>query len=123
MGAHWSAARFTTPPYDTAGANVTDVVIEDQRVSFSTTAIGVPHLVKVSYFPNWEVVSGGEGPYPVTPSLMLVVPTEQDVVLEFRATPVETIGTVLTLAGFGFIVGWWVLRRRQRHRAAEEQAA
>ncbi len=117
------SARFTTPPYDTAGANVSDIVIEDQRITFSTDAIGVPHLVKVSYFPNWEVVSGGEGPYPVTPSLMLVVPTDEDVVLEFRATPVENIGTVLTLAGVGFIVVWWVLRRRRRNQAAQEQAA
>mgnify|MGYP001544564322 FL=1 len=118
-----TAARFTTSPYDTADANVSDIVIEDQRVTFSTTAVGVPPLVKGSYFPNWDVVSGGEGPYPGTPSLMLVVPTEQDVVLEFRSTSVENIGTVLTLAGLGFIAGWWVLRRRRRHQAAQEQAA
>ncbi|NND04321.1 MAG: hypothetical protein HKN91_16200, partial [Acidimicrobiia bacterium] len=33
---------------------VSNVEITDHRISFRTTAIGVPHLVKVSYFPNWQ---------------------------------------------------------------------
>ena len=41
----------------------------------TSTASGSPVLVKVSYFPNWEA-SGAEGPYRVTPNLMVVVPTE-----------------------------------------------
>jgi hypothetical protein len=36
-----------------AGA-VSDIVVENHRISFTTTAIGVPHLVRVSYFPNWR---------------------------------------------------------------------
>jgi len=27
------------------------------RISFHTTAVGVPHLVKVSYFPNWRAIT------------------------------------------------------------------
>jgi hypothetical protein len=39
---------------------VTDVVVEPDRISFTTDAVGVPHLVKMSYFPNWTVTEGGE---------------------------------------------------------------
>ena len=41
-----------------------------------------PVLVKVSYFPNWEV-DGAEGPYRIAPNMMVVVPTENEVRLHF----------------------------------------
>jgi len=59
--------------------------------------------VKVSYFPNWRV-EGAEGPYRAAPSLMVVVPTSNEVVLEFRNTWAENLGmaiTLLTLVGLG----------------------
>ena len=89
---------------------VTEIVVNDHRISFSTTAVGVPHVVKVSYFPNW-VAEGAEGPWRATPSLMVVVPTEEDVVIEFRDTWAETVGKILTLAG---IVGLVVAGLRPR---------
>jgi uncharacterized membrane protein len=82
-------------PYAGRGV-VTDIVQEDHRISFTTTAVGVPHLVKVSYFPNWTV-DGAEGPYRAAPSLMIVVPTSEHVVLEFRNTSAENLGMALTL--------------------------
>ncbi len=94
------------------GGRVSDVVVEDDRISFTTTAVGVPHMVKMSHFPNWRVTEGGEGPYPAAPSLMVVVPTDNHVVLQFRATWVEYLGNLLTLAGLA-VVGTWVWRKRQ----------
>ena len=44
-------------------------------------------LVKVSYFPNWEV-EGAEGPYRIAPNLMVVVPTEQEVHLHYGRSDV-----------------------------------
>ena len=78
--------------------SVSDIVVEDHRISFATEAVGVPHLVKVSYFPNWKA-AGAEGPYLVAPSLMLVVPTESEVVIEFQNTWAEWFGWALTLGG------------------------
>jgi hypothetical protein len=92
----------------TSGVVVSDVVVEDHRISFHTTGIGVPHLVKVSYFPNWKA-TGADGPYHATPSFMVVVPTANDVVLEFRNTPVEVAGWVLTLLGL-LILGALLVR-------------
>ncbi len=39
-------------------------------ISFDVDQIGVPVLVKMSYFPNWHA-SGADGPYRVTPNLMV----------------------------------------------------
>jgi hypothetical protein len=115
--------RFSaTAPYDVTGAEVTDIEIDDHRIAFRTTAVGVPHLVKVSYFPNWKVVQGAEGPYRAAPSLMVVVPTSEQVVLEFRNTWVENIGTLLTFGGILLIGVWWYVRRR-RHRPEVESIA
>jgi hypothetical protein len=96
-----------------AGA-VSDIVVENHRISFTTTAVGLPHLVKVSYFPNWTA-TGADGPWRATPSLMVVVPTSEQVVLEFQDTWAETGGKVATLIGvLGLVgVGIWGVRRRQ----------
>lgn len=93
-------------------------VFEDHEVSFTTNAVGVPHLVKVSYFPNWRV-RGAEGVYRIAPSLMMVIPTQADVTLQFGNRWVENLGktlTVLTLLGLG--VYGVVMRRRRKREAA-----
>ena len=90
---------------------VSDVVVTDSEVSFTTQAVGLPHLVKVSFFPNWTV-EGAEGPYRATPSLMVVVPTEDHVVLRFRNTWAENAGNILTLVGLGGLA-WYGVRRRR----------
>jgi hypothetical protein len=64
-------------------------------------------LVKASYFPNWQV-SGAEGPWRVSPNLMVVVPTSEEVTLEFGTTWVEWLAWAIT--GFG-VVGLVLLVR------------
>lgn len=91
---------------------VSNIVLEDQRIAFDTTAIGVPHLIKVSYFPNWTA-TGAEGPYRATPSLMVVIPTETSVELQFTKTWAETTGAWLTLVGTIGLAAWWVWSRRR----------
>jgi hypothetical protein len=92
---------------------VSDISVDNHRISFTTSAVGAPHLIKVSYFPNW-VAEGAEGPWRATPSLMMVVPTSEDVVLEFRDTWAETGGKVATgLAVVALVgIGVWSARRR-----------
>jgi hypothetical protein len=91
-------------------AQITDVVIEDHRISFTTTAVGVPHLVKVSYFPNWQA-TGAEGPYHATPSFMMVIPTDEEVVLEFANTWAENVGWLLT--GLGLVTSGYLFVRNR----------
>ena len=101
-------------PLDTPENAVSDIVVDNHRISFTTTAIGVPHLVKVSYFPNWEA-QGAEGPWRATPSLMVVVPTSEQVVLEFEDTWAENGGKVASAVGLVALagVGVWGVRRRR----------
>lgn len=95
---------------------ISDVAVEDHRISFSTTGVGVPHLVKVSYFPNWKAI-GAEGPYRSAPSLMVVVPTNEQVVLTFAPTWAEWTGRGLTVLGLAGLVLWPAGRRLTRRRA------
>jgi len=97
-------------PYATTGA-VSDLVVEDHRISFTTTAVGIPHLVKVSYFPNWSV-EGADGPFRAAPSLMVVVPTSEDVVLEFKNTSAENLGMAITIIAITGLTAYAYRRRK-----------
>jgi hypothetical protein len=87
---------------------VSEVVEDDLSISFDVDRVGVPVLVKTSYFPNWEA-SGADGPYRVTPNLMVVVPTEEHVELRYGYTSVEYLGYGLSAAA---VAGTALLARR-----------
>ncbi len=88
--------------------SVSDVEIGQQSVEFSVDQIGVPVLVRVSYFPNWAV-SGADGPYRVSPNHMVVVPTSTDVRMEYQKTSLDWFFYGLTVLGIGLCFFW---RRR-----------
>ena len=112
-----------TPASD-GEAVVSDVVVTDDRIEFTTNAPGRPHLVKMSYFPNWTVTEGADGPYYAAPSLMIVVPNNERVVLQFQATAVENVGSLLTLSGIALVAAWaWHRRRKRREDALIGEAA
>lgn len=105
-------ARLRAAVPITSGGTVSDLVVEDHRISFRTTAVGVPHLVKVSYFPNWRA-RGAEGPFRAAPSLMVIVPTQEEVLLEFVDTAAEDVGEMLTVVALlGLAIGLAVRGRR-----------
>ena len=98
----------TVPKRPLPPVTVSDVASGDDWVRFSVSEPGVPVLVKTSYFPNWEV-EGAEGPFRVTPNLMVVVPTERQVSLHYGRTPVDLAGaglSVLGLAGLALLARW-----------------
>ncbi len=100
----------STRPY-TSGGDVSNVVVEDHKISFDTTAVGVPHMVKMSYFPNWTA-EGADGPYRAAPSVMIVVPTSEHVVIEFSNTSAENLGTALTVIALAGLGAYWYRRRK-----------
>jgi hypothetical protein len=109
-----SISNRPTVQLDVPAHAVSDIVIEDHRISFSTKAIGIPHVVKVSYFPNWTA-QGADGPWRATPSLMVVVPTSSEVVIEFEDTWAEVGGKILSLGGVAVLIGggFWMWSRRR----------
>ncbi len=84
---------------------VSDVELGEQDLRFRVDRVGVPVLVKVSYFPNWDV-SGAEGPYRIGPNMMVVVPTSNEVHLMFGRSGVDVLAYLLTLAGLLLLVFW-----------------
>jgi len=68
----------------------------DNRIEFRTTNLLAPHIVKVSYFPDWKV-KGAYGPYLISPSFMVVFPYQENVTLEFKSGPIDILGNTLSL--------------------------
>jgi hypothetical protein len=77
--------------------------MKDGTIDFTTDRIGEPHVIKVSYFPNWRV-QGAKGPWQLSPGLMVVVPTQAHVRLTYGSTPVEAGGKALTAFGLAVLV-------------------
>ena len=88
----------------------------DQDLSFDVSEIDKPVLVKVSYFPNWEV-DGADGPYRVAPNFMVVIPRSTHVYMHYETSNSDYFFYFVTLVGIGLLVFW---RRRGdvRHRSA-----
>jgi len=70
--------------------------LEHLKITFNTTAIGVPHIIRVSYFPNWQV-TGAYGVYPITPHFMMVIPRSSTVTLTYGRCKWEVFGWGITL--------------------------
>ncbi len=96
-------------------ATVSDIAIDNDRISFSVDQIGTPVLVKASYFPNWKV-SGADGPYRAGPNLMIVVPTDTNVELHYGYTLIDFLGYGLTFLG---LIGLGGLVVADHHRRKE----
>lgn len=94
---------------------VSHVRVGLQDLSFHVSRVGVPMLVKISYYPRWHV-SGATGPYRVSPNLMVVVPTSKDVALNYTSTSALSLGNAVSDATVivGLLVAYGALRRRKR---------
>ena len=68
---------------------ITDLIISSNKIKFTTNKPNELHVIKVSYFPNWEIEQG-LGPFRISPSFMSIVPFENTVVLSFERVNIET---------------------------------
>ena len=100
---------------------VTAVSQTDSSISFHVSQVGTPVLVKVSYFPNWSA-SGADGPWRVTPNLMVVVPTSHDVTLTYGRSTANNLGQLATLLGLVGLVVLFVVPSVRRWRVRHEKA-
>jgi hypothetical protein len=82
---------------------VSNVQLGDQDLRFSVDKVGVPILVKISYFPNWHV-SGAKGPYRIAPNLMVVIPTSKDVHLTYERSNLDYFAYLLTFIGIVMLI-------------------
>ena len=98
---------------------VSDINVGLQSISFHVSRVGVPVLVKISYFPRWHA-TGATGPYRVSPNLMVVIPTSNDVTMVYGSTPMLTIGNIITdlTSLAGLVAIYFYIRRRVLARRA-----
>ncbi len=99
-------------------AKVSRITTSDDRISFDVDRVGVPVVVKASYFPNWKA-SGAKGPYRVTPNEMVVIPTSKHVSLHYGWTPVDLMANLMTLLGLVGLGGLWWWGRKPEPPASE----
>jgi hypothetical protein len=99
-------------------ATVTGIRQGISSISFHVSRVGVPVIVRTSYFPSWHA-TGALGPYRVSPNLMAVVPTSTSVELDYGSTPAHTAGVLVTLLavlGIAGTLAFLAWRRRQSDR-------
>lgn len=101
----------------TAETRIDNIQAGRDRLSFSTSAPGRPHLVKITYHPRWRLESKGRI-YLAAPGFMLVVPEETSVRLVFGTTTVGRLGE--WASGFAALLLIALLCRRQAATPAAE---
>lgn len=94
---------------------VSNVRVDDDDLWFDVDRIGVPVLVRVSYFPNWKV-SGAEGPFRVSPNFMVVIPTDNQVRLHYGRSGVDLVAMGTTGVGAVGLVALMLVGPRRRRR-------
>lgn len=93
--------------------------VSNEEVFFETNCIGLPHIIRISYHPNWRV-EGAKKIYIVSPSFMLVFPEKSKVRLWFGSTIINYVSDALTLVGvftvlyFTFLKSQIVMRLLRR---------
>ena len=107
---------FAKDPLKAKGAAQV-IRLSDEELFFRTSAIGAPHLVKISYFPNWKA-EGADGPFLTTPSIMMVVPRQSEVRLYYGKTPVDYAGEILTAAALLIFIST-IRKNFQKRRLAQ----
>lgn len=101
-------------PLSMAGTQcISDESVTDDRIHFRTTALGVPHIIKVSWFPNWKV-RGAKQVYCVSPGFMCVFPEQPEVELYYGSTWSDVVGYIATAIGCVMGAAWIFFRRRSQ---------
>jgi hypothetical protein len=91
---------------------VSNIKKNNVDISFTVDRIGVPVVVKTSFFPNWTA-QGAKGPYRSMPNFMVVIPTSKNVKLHYGYSGADKVGY---LATFAAIAGVALLHRTRRRR-------
>ena len=93
---------LTRQETDNSGCKLRET-IKDAEIFLETSCPGKPHLIKVSYHPNWQV-EGAERIYLVSPSFMLIYPQTEKVHLFYGPGPWDRLGQVLSLLGLAVLL-------------------
>lgn len=76
--------------------------VKEEEIDIKTSCIGKPLLVKVPYFPNWQV-EGADKIYLASPSFMLIFPEKENIRLYYGYAVSDYMGITLSLVGLCLI--------------------
>ena len=79
---------------------------------------GLPHLIRCTYYPNWQAKRGADRVYLATPAFMLVYPREARVELVYGSTAADRAGRWLTAGGAVLSAAAFLTLRRTRRKEA-----
>ncbi len=96
------------------------ISVSNDSLTFSTAFPNRPYLIKYTYFPGWRV-EGGDGPYLISPSFMMVVPHQKVVTLRFGYNLWDKIGAILSLLTFVFLFGFLITGKLFRYGEVREK--
>ncbi len=81
---------------------VKNIKVTKDSIEFDANEINQPYIVKISYFPTWRA-EGARGPFLVSPSYMMVIPTQNHTKLYFTYGWIDWLGIGLTVTGIGYL--------------------
>ena len=90
-------------PAPITGGAIRLLSMDRERLVFETSAVGQPHIIRMSYHPKWKSVSG-EPVFLAEPAFMLIIPQQSRVELQYGATTADHVGVGLTLIGLVALV-------------------
>ena len=94
--------QWQTPSPATAG-DVRLLSMDRERLVFETTAVGQPHVIRMSYHPKWKSITG-EPVFLTEPAFMLIIPEQSRVELQYGTMTADRVGAGLTLSGIVALV-------------------
>ena len=95
--------QLTPVPLSGAEPGIIEEQVTDHTIRFRTRNVGAPHIIKISYYPNWKV-RGAARVYMVTPGFMLVYPLQEEVELYYGSTVADNVGRAITGLGLGVVM-------------------
>lgn len=101
---------------------VTNVTHTEDSIGFDVATPGVPVVVRTSDYPNWEA-QGANGPWKLTPNLMVVVPTGRHVTMTFGRSHADWAGIVVSILGLLALIPLVLWGRRPVRVARARRAA
>ena len=76
--------------------SITEENVQNFKIQFKTKEIGKPHIINITYSPNFKA-KNGDKIYPVSPGFMMIIPSEEGVVINYGRNIYEIIGLIITL--------------------------
>jgi hypothetical protein len=103
-------------------AGVSNIRVDQGRITFDVENVGSPVVVRVSDFPGWSV-TGADGPFRATPNYLVVVPTSTTVTLSKGRTTVDWLASAAGVLGLALLVGYGLYRRLENDDADGDQSS